>query len=116
MPSFSILYRDSEAPNVLVARNRLLKRTFRPIGESPRDTIAYSLSAEADALSDSPSKKGLQVQAFSKRLMGFEPTTFCMGKQLLPLASHPENACKSTGICAAHIEIGFQELRRNTRG
>jgi len=56
------------------------------------------------------------VQAFSKRLMGFEPTTFCMGKQLLPLASHPENACKSTGICAAHIEIGFQELRRNTRG
>ena len=27
---------------------------------------------------DCPHGKGLQTQAFSKRLMGFEPTTFCM--------------------------------------
>ncbi len=26
-------------------------------------------------------KKGLQTQAFSKRLMGFEPTTFCMASR-----------------------------------
>jgi len=56
------------------------------------------------------------MRAFSEAADGIRTHDLLHGKQLLPLASHPENACKSTGICAAHIEIGFQELRRNTRG
>ena len=63
---------------VLVARNRLLKSTFRACPRVAADTIVQSLSGVADAQADRARKKGLQIQAFSKRLMGFEPTTFCM--------------------------------------
>jgi len=47
------------------------------------------------------------MRAFSEAADGIRTHDLLHGKQLLPLASHPENACKSTGICAAHIEIGF---------
>jgi hypothetical protein len=30
---------------------------------------------------DSGQEKGLQMQAFSKRLKGFEPSTFCMASR-----------------------------------
>jgi hypothetical protein len=66
---------------VLVARNRLLKSTFRPRPRVAADTIVQSLSGDADALLDCYNKKGLQMQPFSKRLKGFEPSTFCMASR-----------------------------------
>jgi hypothetical protein len=41
------------------------------------------LSDDADALADRPTKKACKSRAFTKRLMGFEPTTFCMASSSL---------------------------------
>ena len=43
--------------------------------------LGKSLAGDADALSDWLSKKAGDLQAFPKRLMGFEPTTFCMASR-----------------------------------
>ena len=51
---------------VLVARNRLLKSTFRPRPRVAADTIVQSLSGDADALLDCYNEKDLQMQAFSE--------------------------------------------------
>jgi hypothetical protein len=40
-----------------------------------------SVRREADAPANCTHEKGLQIQAFRKRLMGFEPTTFCMASR-----------------------------------
>jgi hypothetical protein len=37
--------------------------------------------ADADALAGWPNEKDLQTQAIRERLMGFEPTTFCMASR-----------------------------------
>ena len=49
---------------VLVARNRLLKSTFRSRPRVAADTIVQSLSGDADALLDCYNEKDLQKQAF----------------------------------------------------
>ena len=50
---------------VLVARNRLLKSTFRPRPRVAADTIVQSLSGDADALLDCYTKKTCKMQVFS---------------------------------------------------
>jgi hypothetical protein len=87
---------------VLVARNRLLKSTFRPRPRVAADTIVQSLSGDADALLDCYNKKGLQMQPFSKRLKGFEPSTFCMA--ISSSASQiPLKRLQIAHICGAHV-------------
>ncbi len=49
---------------VLVARNRLLKSTFRARPRVATDTIVQSLSGDADALLDYYNEKALQMQPF----------------------------------------------------
>ena len=67
---------------VLVARNRLLKSTFRPRPRVAADTIVQSLSGDADALLDCYPKKTCKCRLFRKRLKGFEPSTFCMASSV----------------------------------
>jgi hypothetical protein len=55
---------------VLVARNRLLKSTFRPRPRVAADTIVQSLSGVADALFDCYNENDLQMQAFSRAAEG----------------------------------------------
>jgi hypothetical protein len=55
---------------VLVARNRLLKSTFRPRPRVAADTIVQSLSGVADALLDCYNENDLQMQAFSRAAEG----------------------------------------------
>ena len=66
---------------VLVARNRLLKSTFRPRMRVAADTIVQSLSGDADALLDCYNEKVLHIYPFRERLKGFEPSTFCMASR-----------------------------------
>jgi hypothetical protein len=49
----------------------------------PRRTIVQSLSDDAGALPDCSNEKDLQYRPSLKRLMGFEPTTFCMASSRL---------------------------------
>jgi hypothetical protein len=74
----------------------------------PGATIVYSLSAEADALSDCPKQKGLQMQAFLERLKGFEPSTFCMASRTCASRPAPNNAANKPFSAPARA-------RRNTR-
>jgi hypothetical protein len=39
------------------------------------------MPGDANAPADCANEKGLQMQAFSKRLKGFEPSTFCMASR-----------------------------------
>ena len=66
---------------VLVARNRLLKSTFRPRPRVAADTIVQSLSGDAVALPGLASKKACKCRPSRKRLKGFEPSTFCMASR-----------------------------------
>jgi hypothetical protein len=68
---------------VLVARNRLLKSTFRPRPRVAADTIVQSLSGDADALLDCYNEKDLQMQAFSRAADGIRTHDLLHGKQLL---------------------------------
>jgi hypothetical protein len=86
----SIPCRDAEVPRVLVARNRLLKSTFRPRPRVAADTIVQSLSGDADELSDCLNEKDLQMQAFSKAAEGIRTLDLLHGKQLLTPPTRPE--------------------------
>ena len=66
---------------VLVARNRLLKSTFRPRMRVAADTIVQSLSGDADALPDCAREKSLQMQAFSEAAEGIRTLDLLHGKQ-----------------------------------
>jgi hypothetical protein len=46
--------------------------------------------ADADALADWRDEKACKSQVFGKRLMGFEPTTFCMASSLCGDADCPD--------------------------
>ena len=78
---------------VLVARNRLLKSTFRPRPRVAAETIVQSLSGDADALLDCYTKKSCKCRPFLKRLKGFEPSTFCMASRTRDWVS-AEYPCK----------------------
>ena len=66
---------------VLVARNRLLKSTFRPRPRVAADTIVQSLSGDADALLDCYNEKDLQMQVFSRAAEGIRTLDLLHGKQ-----------------------------------
>ena len=68
---------------VLVARNRLLKSTFRPRPRVAADTIVQSLSGDADVLLDCYNEKDLQMQAFSRAAEGIRTLDLLHGKQTL---------------------------------
>jgi hypothetical protein len=68
---------------VLVARNRLLKSTFRPRPRVATDTIVQSLSGDADALLDCYNEKALQMQAFLRAAEGIRTLDLLHGKQTL---------------------------------
>jgi hypothetical protein len=66
---------------VLVARNRLLKSTFRPRPRVAADTIVQSLSGNADALLDCYNEKVLQMQAFLEAADGIRTHDLLHGKR-----------------------------------
>ena len=72
-------------------------------------TIVYSLSAEADALSDCPKQKGLQIQAFPELAEGFEPSTFCMASSC-SLVQNVSKCLQISRFGARTRKMGFQEL------
>jgi hypothetical protein len=61
----SILCRDRRRSKVLGPGNRLQRAPCRPIPGSVTGTIVQSLSDDADALTDCPNEKDLQMHAFS---------------------------------------------------
>jgi hypothetical protein len=97
---------------VLVARNRLQRSTFRPLARSARATIVQSLSEDTDALMDCTHEKGLQMQAFSKGLKGFEPSTFCMASRSLD-SVHALNVPANRAVSTARA--GAADVRFLTR-
>ena len=66
---------------VLVARNRLLKSTFRARMRVAADTIVQSLSGDADAPADCAHEKDLQMQAFPRAADGIRTLDLLHGKQ-----------------------------------
>ena len=76
---------------VLVARNRLRKSTFRARMRVAADTIVQSLSGGADALLDCYNEKACKCRPFSKRLKGFEPSTFCMASGTWGRGTHTQS-------------------------
>jgi hypothetical protein len=85
---------------VLIARNRLLKSTFRPRPRVAADTIVQSLSGDADALLDCYNEKGLQIQAFSRAADGIRTHDLLHGKQFVGLGARAECPCKSATSAA----------------
>jgi hypothetical protein len=69
---------------VLLVRGMACKwAVSRAHGAAPGATIVYSLSAEADVLSDCLKQKGLQMQAFSEAAEGIRTLDLLHGKQTL---------------------------------
>jgi hypothetical protein len=66
---------------VLVARNRLLKSTFRPRPRVATDTIVESLSSAADAPADCAERKDLQMEAFLQAAEGIRTLDLLHGKR-----------------------------------
>jgi hypothetical protein len=66
---------------VLVARNRLLKSTFRPRPRVAAATIVQSLSGEQTHQPTAPTKKTCKRGPLEERLKGFEPSTLCMASR-----------------------------------
>jgi hypothetical protein len=79
---------------VLVARNRLLKSTFRPRPRVAADTIVRSLSGDADALLDCAHENALQMRAFSRAAEGIRTLDLLHGKQKVGIPSLPRKSFK----------------------
>jgi hypothetical protein len=62
---------------VASAKDLQIRSFSAPTGTSS-PAGAHWVHGEADALAGLRIEKDLQIAAFLKRLMGFEPTTFCM--------------------------------------
>jgi hypothetical protein len=66
---------------VLVATNRLLSSTFRPVARSASGTESNHCLTTETHQPTARTKKTCKCRPFLKRLMGFEPTTFCMASR-----------------------------------
>ena len=60
-------------------------------------------------------KKGCKWAPFSKRLTGFEPSTFCMASSSSATEIAPK-CRKSADITVSHLGWGSRELHRNAGG
>jgi hypothetical protein len=69
----------------------------RAHGAAPGATIVYSLSAKADALSDCPKQKDLQMQPFSKAAEGIRTLDLLHGKQDERFPPCTDISCKRAG-------------------
>jgi hypothetical protein len=62
---------------------------FLEAADNRRTASPESVRPDAEEQVDCRNEKDLQMQAFSKRLMGFEPTTFCMASRAYVSRSAP---------------------------
>jgi hypothetical protein len=104
---------------VLVARNRLLKSTFRPRPRVAADTIVRSLSGDADALLDCYNEKVLQMRAFFEAAEGIRTLDILHGKQWPAVAEHPEmpaNRVISAGLSPGWVSKNCAESQGFRQG
>jgi hypothetical protein len=88
---------------------------FLEAADDRRTASPESVRPDADEQGDCRDQKDLQIAAFLKRLMGFEPSTFCMASSTSASEIVPK-CLQIHGISGPHAGMGFQELRRNAGG
>ena len=71
--------------------------------------------ARVDAPADCLNEKDLQMEAFSKRLKGFEPSTFCMASSR-SAAPRPQKCLQISMSGRLNRTLAFQELCADTGG
>ena len=100
---------------VLVARNRLLKSTFRPRPRVAADTIVQSLSGDAYAPLDCYNEKVVQMQAFFEAAEGIRTLDLLHGKQSLDL-SWARKTPANERLPTARPRAGVPRIVRRYRG
>jgi hypothetical protein len=74
------------------------------------------MPGDANAPADCAHEKDPQMQAFSKRLKGFEPSTFCMASSRSAQENHGEMPANRRISASLMPGRGVQQLRRIIRG
>jgi len=114
--------RGRRSSKVLVARNRLLKSTFRARPRVAADTIVQSLSGDADAPADCATRKACKCKAFSRAAEGIRTLDLLHGKQNVHSPFGADIPCKPMGsrvwvsFCDSPAFPGSSRAFRHRRG
>jgi hypothetical protein len=101
---------------VLVARNRLLKSTFRPRPRVAADTIVQSLSGDADAPADCAHEKDLQMQASPRAADGIRTHDLLHGKRSVWFPVRSAISLQATVFPGPRVVLRFPGFHREFTG